>query len=948
MTSDEPIRSELFSVERLEQHAESLAAAQRVTDLRTTGSGMTARLHDNARVLVAAYRSLADDTRGDRPITPAAEWLLDNFHIVEEQIREIKEDLPPSYYRELPKLADGHLKSYPRVFGVAWAFVAHTDSRFDSQVLVRFVNAYQRVQPLNIGELWAIAITLRITLVENLRRIAEGLARSRTARLEADVLADRLLGASGKKPEPILSVLRSLEGRDLSPTFAVQLDHRLRDQDAALAPVLSWLDAALAEKGTHRDQMVQDELRVQGAMNVTVRNIITSMRQISMVDWTELFERMSLVDATLSAESDFAGMDFATRDSYRRAIEKLARGSDLSELIIATRAVDAAKRAARRAPGGRLSDRERDPGYYLIGKGRTAFEQEIGFLAPRSEWLSRLSLGARSAFYLGLIAFATVVLAALAVAAVAATGVRGWPIFWLTVLAIVPASDVAVAFVNRLIASRVGPAILPCMDLTGGVPPHLRTLVAVPVLLTTRAQVEQLVAQLEVHYLASSDGDLYFALLSDWTDADQEAAPDDEVLLSAARDGIAALNSRHGPAAAGNRFLLLHRRRVWNEGERKWIGWERKRGKLHELNRLLRGSTETTFLSEGGHPPQVPPGVRFVITLDADTRLPREAAKKLIGKMAHPLNRPLLDRMAGRVVEGHAILQPRVTPSMPVGREGSLLQRVFSAPRGLDPYAFAVSDVYQDLFQEGSYCGKGIYDVDVFEKALEGRIPDNMVLSHDLLEGSFARAGLVSDIEVVEEFPSRYEVAAARQHRWVRGDWQLLPWILGLGRDRRKRSLAVLHAIGRWKMVDNLRRSLFPPAALTALVSGWLFLPVEAAQVWTAAIVATFALPSLLPWFSGLIPRRPGISKRSHFQELGKDLAVAIAQAAFHLTFLAHEAYMMADAIVRTLYRLAISRRRLLEWVTAAQTSRLLSDDSVDSGGSWRPAPHLPWRFSPC
>jgi cyclic beta-1,2-glucan synthetase len=380
----------------------------------------------------------------------------------------------------------------------------------------------------------------------------------------------------------------------------------------------------------------------------------------------------------------------------------------------------------------------------------------------------------------------------------------------------------------------------------------------VPALLTTRTQVDQLVAQLEVHYLASADGDLYFALLSDWTDSDEESAPDDAELLDAARDGIAALNSRHGAVAAGSRFLLLHRRRVWNEGERKWIGWERKRGKLHELNRLLRAATDTTFLNEDGHRPQVPPGVRFVITLDADTRLPREAAKQLIGKMAHPLNRPLLDIVTGRVVEGHAILQPRVTPAMPVGREGSLLQHVFSAPRGLDPYAFAVSDVYQDLFQEGSYCGKGIYDVDVFEKALDGRIRDNTVLSHDLLEGSFARAGLASDIEVVEEFPSRYEVSAARQHRWVRGDWQLLPWILGVGRDRRKRRLGALHAIGRWKMVDNLRRSLVPPAALAALVSGWL-LPLAAAQVWTAFVVATFALPSLLPWFSGLIPRRPGI-----------------------------------------------------------------------------------------
>ena len=521
----------------------------------------------------------------------------------------------------------------------------------------------------------------------------------------------------------------------------------------------------------------------------------------------------------------------------------------------------------------------------------------------------------------------TLAIGASALAGAAVTGVGGWPLAWLALLAIIPASDVAVALVNRIVIGRFGPALLPAMDLTAGVPSHLRTLVAVPALLTSRAQVEQLVQQLEVHYLASTDGDIYFALLSDWTDADHETTPDDVELLEAARDGVAELNRRHGPAAAGPRFYLLHRRRVWNAGEGKWIGWERKRGKLHELNRLLRGSQETTFLSEDGEPPEVPAGVRFVITLDADTRLPREAAKKLIGKMAHPLNRPVLDRMVGRVVDGHAILQPRVTPSMPVGREGSLLQHLFSQPRGLDPYAFAVSDVYQDLFQEGSYCGKGIYDVDVFEKALEGRIPDNTVLSHDLLEGCFARAGLVSDIEVVEDFPARYEVSTARQHRWVRGDWQLLPWIFGWGRDRRGRPRGVLNAIGRWKMLDNLRRSLVPPVLLAALVSGWL-LPAAAAQIWTGYIVATLAVPSLLPWFAGLLPRRPGISKRNHFRNLGRDLLVAIAQIAFEIVFLAHQAYVMADAILRTLFRLAISRRRLLEWVTAAQTSRLFREDA--------------------
>ena len=339
-----------------------------------------------------------------------------------------------------------------------------------------------------------------------------------------------------------------------------------------------------------------------------------------------------------------------------------------------------------------------------------------------------------------------------------------------------------------------------------------------PTLLTSPEDIEEQIGRLEIHYLASPPGDLHFALLSDWTDAASEQADGDEELLAAAKEGIASLNQRYGPAPGGDRFLLLHRRRVWTAGEGRWIGWERKRGKLTELNRLLRGAQDTTFLA----PPAVPADVRYVITLDADTRLPRETVGRLIGKMAHPLNRPRLDTGLGRVVEGYGILQPRVTPALPVGREGSLFLRVFSSATGIDPYAAAVSDVYQDLFGEGTYTGKGIYDVDAFEAAMDGRVPESALLSHDLFEGIFARAGLTSDVEVVEDFPARYDVAALRHHRWARGDWQLLPWIFGRGPQRAdRRPRGGVPAIGRWKMLDNLRRSLSPPSVVVALIAGW-------------------------------------------------------------------------------------------------------------------------------
>ena len=479
-----------------------------------------------------------------------------------------------------------------------------------------------------------------------------------------------------------------------------------------------------------------------------------------------------------------------------------------------------------------------------------------------------------------------------------------------------PTTEVATALVNRTVTWSFGATILPGLELAAGVPQSLRTLVAVPTLLTSESDLLEQIEQLEVHHLAGATGDLSYVLLFDGVDADQEVLQSDAHLLGAAAAAIERLNRRYEPGPGGSRFLLLYRRRVFNPKEKKWMGWERKRGKLHELNRLLRGATDTTFISVGGCAPRVPADVRYVITLDVDTRLPRDAALRLVGKMAHPLNRPRFSGDERRIVGGYAVLQPRVTPSLPVGRAGSLYQRVTSGPGGMDPYAAAVSDVYQDLFGEGSYTGKGIYDVDAFEAALSGRVPDNTLLSHDLLEGIFARAGLASDIEVVEEFPSRYDVAAQRRHRWTRGDWQLLPWILGTRVGR--------HAvpwIGLGKMVDNLRRSLLAPLTLMALGVSWL-LPTPTGMLGILLVLSTIAIPAFFPTLFSVLPRRAGISLRNHFGMLAADLRRAAMQSTFSVAFLADQAWRTGDAIVRTLVRLAVTRTHLLEWTTAAQSMR--------------------------
>ncbi len=925
--NEDLLREELFSIERLEQHAISLAVAQQAAPKPIRRPPLSARLTDNESVLLGAYRTIAKAVGEERAITPAAEWLLDNYHLVEAQIREIREDLPPGFYRQLPKLASGPFMGYPRVFGIAWAFVAHTDSHFDPETLRRFVLAYQSVQPLTIGELWAVAITLRIVLVENLRRAAHHIISSRAARQEADDVADRLLGVNGYAAQPDALIRSHADDTTLPRSFVVQLVQRLRDQDPKVTPALRWLEERLEAQGTTAEAVVRAEHQRQGGSNVTVRNIITSMRLISELEWSDFFESVSLVDAALRAGSDFAQMDFATRNLYRSAIEELCRGSKLTELEVARATLNAASN------GADTTGRQRDPGYHLIAAGRRAFESAIGYRAPLRylprRWIMRHGPGP----YIGAILLTAAIALALPLWALHAHNIGGWKLALLGFLGLIPAVDAAVALVNRAVMRGFGATILPGLALREGIPSQLRTLIAVPTLLTTPAAIEEELERLEIHYLASPEGDLYFSLLSDWVDAASEHTAADAALLEAATAGIARLNRLYATAAMPNPFLLLHRRRMWSDVQQQWMGWERKRGKLHELNRLLRGATDTSFIGIGTSAPAVPAEVRYVVTLDADTRLPRETVRRLIGKLAHPLNQPRFDSVTGRVVEGYSVLQPRVTPSLPVGGEGSLFQRIVSSAPGLDPYAAAVSDVYQDLYGEGSYAGKGIYDVDAFEAALAGRTPDGTLLSHDLFEGTFARAALVSDIEVVEEFPARYDVAAARQHRWARGDWQLLPWLL----DRRdaadgNRRHGAVPLLGRWKMLDNLRRTLSAPASLVALVAGWT-LPLHAAAPWSVFVLATIALPALLPVVAAIVPRRAGITARSHWRALRNDLWLALRQMSFHTVFMSHQAWLMLDAIGRTLFRLLVSHRNLLEWVTAAQAAR---GARLDLGGAYR------------
>jgi cyclic beta-1,2-glucan synthetase len=910
-----PIRAELMSVERLEQLAETLARSQPLLPSSWQGRALLTRTRQNARALRRHYDSIAHTTSSQRSVTPAAEWFVDNYYVVERQLQLIRDDLPASYYRQLPKLATGHLAGLPRIAGMVWSFVAHTDSHFDAPLLMRFVAAYQRVETLTIGELWALASMLRVVLIENLRRSADRIVSGRAEREQADVLADRLLGSPTRAPQPVSQVLAAYERAPLPRTLAVQLVQRLRDCDPNVTPALQRVEELLHAGGMSADQVVHEELQRQSAANVTVRNIVTSLVQLSALDWADIVEQLSVVDAVLDAQSDFAGLDFATRNRYRGAIEDLARNSSARETQIAQRALDAAQRDA----GATAAVRE--PGYFLIGPGRPALEKTLGYRAPWRLVLVRAVRRAGIGGYLALV----LALSVLTLAGVAhfLSGDTSWQAWALLALLVLPASDVVIGLVNSAVTRLIKPTALPALDLAGVIPEELRTVVAVPILLSSRADIDEALANLESQFLAGARGELYFAILADGVDAPEAEVATDAELITAGRRGIAALNARYGRGAVGARFLWLYRARRFNPAQGCWMGWERKRGKLHEFNRLLRGAHDTTFELNEHDYESLPQAVRYVLVLDADTQLPHGSAEKLIAKLSHPLNQPQFDPRTRRVVSGYGIIQPRVTPALPDGADTTLVQTVLSGSPGLDPYAFAVSDLYQDLFAEGSFTGKGLYDLDAFESSLAGRIAENSVLSHDLLEGLFARAAMASDVEVVESSPDRYDVVAAREHRWARGDWQLLPWLRpAWSMPRTRRAVFAVSALGRWKLLDNLRRTLVPLATVVALIAGWLLLPQPQSAAWTALLVLGLGVAPLLPILMAVRDRPRHLRRESERQALRHDLRIACLRWALAAAFLADRACSMADAIVRTLARLFVTHRQLLNWTTAAQARR--------------------------
>ena len=920
-----PLRAELFSVEQMSQHGRALAHAHVLGEGRWKNP-LLRRLDDNERVLIETCTLLTEASASRLRVAPAGEWLLDNLYLIEEQIRTARKHLPRNYSRELPRLAKPSSKGLPRVYDLALEVIAHGDGAVNADILAGFISAYQAITPLTLGELWAIPIMLRLALIENLRRVGARLSEAHLHLDQARDWADKMMATAEQDPKSLVLIIADMARSNppITSPFVAELVRCLRGHGPALALPLTWIEQRLAESSLTTDRLVRAENQQRASDQISISNTITSLRFLSAQDWRTFVEAHSVVEEILAGDpaNYYQAMDFATRDNYRQVVDRLAKRSDLSEVDIALAAIDLAAAEASRTNADPMASHV---GFYLVDRGISQLEDTINL---KRTGLNRVRFAvARAALplYLGGIGLMTLAFAVglLALATREPVGMVLLVLFGGA--AVLAASQLAAALANWAATAWVTPRRLPRLDFSGRVPQDMRTLVVVPSMLGSNDDIEALLEGLEVCFLGNRDPQVHFGLLTDLCDAHAELRDDDTERVAQVSAGIRRLNEKY-PSMAGDHFFLFHRPRLWNAAERCWMGRERKRGKLADLNAALRDGGWNPFSNLVGDV-GVLTDVRYVITLDTDTHLPRDAARELIGTMAHPLNRPYLDADGQRVRAGYGILQPRMAATLS-GVMRSRYSQLFGNEPGIDPYTRSVSDTYQDLFGEGSFIGKGIYDVDAFEATLKGRFPDNRILSHDLLEGCHARSGLISDVHLYESYPTRYAADARRRARWIRGDWQIIQWLLPLvPKPTKGFQRNPLPSVSRWKIADNLRRSIVPTALVLLWLLGWWWVP--QAGLWTLSVLAIVLFPPMMVGGVSVFRRPIDVPWRQHLGAVLVSTRHSLAQVGFNIACLPYEAWFSLDAIFRSLWRMMISHRGLLEWqVSGEPTTKSSSADS--------------------
>ncbi len=877
-------------------YAAEIAQFHNWLGLKNKGKSLLPVIKDQSTFIKSAYVKINEYYYKTEDHIPSAEWYLDNYYLINELSNELLKDLSKQFESKLRYLAGGDMAGYPRIYLLVSEFVKYKENELDFQQLKQFIHNYQTEAPLLSAEIWAIPIMLKVIMLEKIFYQVERIIYIQKERQNAESWLNSVFGQ--QKEEISLSNQELDISKSFSSVYVERVARRLKEHGSDAKILLHWLDNVASKQNMTVEKTIASEQYYLTSYGVLMGNIIAAIKMINSENWSEFFEKVSLVQQILECDPAkvFAKMDFESRDKYRHEIESLAGKYNILEVTVA-KTLENLANEAQDTPANHV-------GFYLLGKGRMQLEKELtatwGKVRQSFHGLSSIHRNYPTLSYLGMILLTTLLPYAIFLGIIQTQiwSVSVGTIIILAVSSLLLFNGIGVYFTNRLFCKILKASFLPKYDLANGIPDDFKTIVVIPAIFNSAAKVREQIKQLETHYLNNREENLYFAILGDFSDAPEENMPGDKEIVEAGIKQIKKLNNHYG-----DKFFYFHRCRKWNNKEKLWMGWERKRGKLIEFNCLLLAEGETSYFIQAGSIASLK-SISYVITLDADTILPRDAARKLIGTIAHPMQKAKIHNNLNKVESGYGIIQPRIGLTA-TSAFATPFSTMYTGTAGIDPYTCAISDIYQDLFGEGIFTGKGIYDLKVFHTLTKEYFPENTILSHDLIEGLFTRTGLATDIELFDGYPTKYLAYTKRIHRWIRGDWQIARYIFN--KD--------LSLISRWKIVDNLRRSIEVPLQLLILFLAFTFS--HQIIAWLAAlIVLSLGLPFLLNMIGRVIDRSLTL------RILKYECEVELSQILFAVTVMPYQAYLQTDAVIRSIVRQVFTKRSLLEWETAADSEK--------------------------
>ena len=896
----------LLDKNQLLKYMEKIAAEHTIKITSNKNTYPIPSLNENYQFIFETYKLLNEHIKLGIKIHSAGEWILDNFYIIEEMVKSIKKELTLKKYSKMIGIASGKYEGFARCYVLAGEIVSFSDCRIDSDIIYSCLEAYQNYKMLSIEEIANFGVFLKIAIINHIKEVCERIFSSQIQRFKVEEIIERLVEKKDVKERVFINRINynSSFENELKYPFIEYMSYRLKKYGKLASSYQDILESEVLKMGLTVNEVVQKEHLYIATLKITVGNCIKSLKDISRIDFTELLGKMNGTEEILNKDPAgiYKNMEQESKNYYKAIIEKMSKKSKISEVYIAEKALELAKRYENSE--GLVKKRKSHVGYYLIDEGFVELKSvvfERKFKYKSLEYKARIYIGTFWGLSL-LLNFLITLFIYLQINSLILWGISFIFLF-------ISVSEIVIRCMNYLMSKFKSPTLIPKLNFEDGIPPQSTTFVVIPTILKTKEKVLEMIKKLEVYYLANPHENLYFALLGDVSEEQNKIMKFDNEIIKTGINEIRKLNEKY-KTNNFNRFHFLYRKRTWSDTENKFIGWERKRGILVEFNRYIKNLESNKFWANTiEDQKQDMPNFKYVITLDSDTNLSLNSAGRLVGSMSHILNLPVIED--GKVVNGYGIMQPRIGLDLDVKRK-TKFAKIYSIPGGIDFYTNAISDIYQDYFKEGIFTGKGIYDVDVYNQILENEIPENTVLSHDLLEGNFLRLGLLTDVMLLDGYPCKYISYMKRNHRWIRGDFQIVKWL------RSKK----LNDISKFKIFDNLRRAILKISSLSLLILSFIafkynfFIGTLSMLLSIVSVVITYLL-NIINFIVFKESQVVGsIYSHKKFSKDLSDISLSFYKIFLEIIFLPYEAWINLDAMIRSIYRM-IKKKRLLEWTTA-------------------------------